>query len=168
MSYNYTDCLEIVAMDRFKCGLDDLKVLEFIYSDLAEQSEVDFKMLGCMNDLHVMVDYAYTTMRDYIVRSLRCEAHSSYIELIPDDVDNYIKYVVDTRVKLDINNLADKIETVRPLTEDLTNVKFNSIIDEALELTTEGYEDYPEHVAEVILQVAYDKGLIGVSKEFRD
>ena len=65
MSYNYTDCLEIACIDRFKCELNDLCVLEDIYTDLAEQSNVDYEKLARMNNLHTMDEYTYKTIRDY-------------------------------------------------------------------------------------------------------
>jgi hypothetical protein len=168
MSYGYEDCLEIACMDRFHCSLADLKVLENLYTDLAEQSGVDFRILGCMNDLHLMVEYTYTIIRDYIVDCLETTANvDKYITLIPDDVDDYVNYEIDFNVELDIRRLAKEIREKQPVHKDLTDVKFNSIIDEAIDVGTEGFEDFPEHVAERILQLAFDKGLIRATKEYK-
>ena len=168
MSYGYEDVLEIACMDKFHCGLDELKALIPIYSELAELSGVSFKILGCMNDLHVMVEYAYTTIRDSVAESIRSKATNNYIEVVPDDVDSYVKYEVDDVVKAYLTRLADKIERTRPQYEDLTDIKFNSLIDEALDLFSEGFDDYPENVAEHVIQLAYDEGLIKVNKEYKE
>ena len=171
MGYSYTDCLEIACMDRFKCSLDDLKVLPKVYSDLAEQCDVDFRVLGSMNNLKVMTEYSFTGMRDYIVECVEGIAnYNLYIEVVPDDVDNYVKYVIDDKVKEDILKVAETIKKVKPyiVEEDLTNAKFNSMIDEAIDLTNCNYETYGEEVAETIIQLAFDEGLIKVNKEYTE
>ena len=143
MGYDYTDCLEIACMDKLHCDLDDLKALVPIYSDLSEQSGVSFKMLACMNDLHVMAEYSLTTIRNYIADNIRTIAKiDKYIELVPDDEDSgYVKYEIDDRLELDLRDLAKRIQNIKPVYTDLSDIKFNSIIDEAIDWET--YECYP-------------------------
>ena len=168
MGYVYEDCLEIACMDRFHCGLDELQALVPVYSELASLSKVDFRKLACMNDLHAMVEYAYTTIRNKIAESIRVSAKiDRYVELVPDDENSgYVKYEIDDKLKADLIELANKIKEVKPQYKDLTDVKFNSIIDEAIDW--ESYDSYPEDIAERVLQLAYDEGLLRADKEYKE
>ena len=131
MSYDYEECLEVVCVDKLHCSLRDLKALVPIYSELAKLSGVDSEVLSRMNDLELMAKYAYTTIRDSVAESIECQARiDRYIELIPDeDADTYVKYEVDDTLKRDLLELARKIKKAVPHYEDLTDIKFNSLIE---------------------------------------
>ena len=171
MGYGYEDCLEVVAMDKLNCSLDDLQILPKVYSDLAEECEADFRVLGSMHDLQIMTEYSFKCIKDYIVDCLRTTANSNaYIKVVPDDVYDYVKYSITDFVKWDILKVARRLEEIQPyiVKEDLQNAKFNSLIDEAIDIVNDNFETFGEEVADVVIQLAYDKGLIRVSEVYKE
>ena len=168
-NYQYQSCLESLCMDKLHCSLKDLESLEIVYSNLADSCNVDYKVVGELGTLKSILQYTMKVIRECVADYIELHAKHPYIEVTDKEGTGYYKYTVTEHVAEQIREVAKQIREAKPILEEteLNLAKFNSLLDEAIEVFENLQQGY-DVVAEDVIQLACDEDIIQVTEEYKE
>ena len=156
MNNRYEDSLEYFVIDVLHCSLDDLKLLEQVYSPLAEMCHVD--VTHSLTDLNEMMKLTYGAISYTIGELIENIASGDEIEVVDKEGYGWVTYKIEGNLKKDLLKVAKHLQESNPDISNLRKPKFNNILDD-LEYTID-FDETPETNRDYVIQYIFDNDIV--------